>query len=247
MDFRQLRLTVLRKLEKEGLRVLPNGLMLEIYETGVVRDERDQSHPLTSAIHPQYARTLYDAVLTHNPKIVAEIGMAEGLSSLAILAALRDAGQGGRLISIDPHQHNCWHGIGVANVRRAGLSAHHQLVEKYDYVALPELLNGGVVLDFAYVDGTHTFDYTLLDFFYVDKLLRIGGIVGFNDCGYRAVRRVLGFVRTHRKYQELIMEQELGFSAAGMLAEARSFLGRVDRYFEKIENWEPAWNFYTRF
>jgi hypothetical protein len=30
--------------------------------------------------------------------------------------------------------------------------------------------NLGVQVDFAFMDGWHTFDYTLLDFFYTDKL-----------------------------------------------------------------------------
>jgi len=39
----------------------------------------------------------------------------------------------------------------------------------------------GVKIDFAFVDGWHTFDYTLIDFFYIDKILRSGGLVSFHS------------------------------------------------------------------
>jgi hypothetical protein len=55
----------------------------------------------------------------------------------------------------------------------------------------------------AYIDGDHTFDYTLLDFWYVYKMLEIGGVVGFNDCDYPAVDEVLRFLLLHRKFKQL--------------------------------------------
>ena len=36
-------------------------------------------------------------------------------------------------------------------------------------------------LDFIFIDGWHTFDYTLVDFFYSDLLLKIGGIIIIDD------------------------------------------------------------------
>jgi hypothetical protein len=77
------------------------------------------------------------------------------------------------------------------------------LLEEPDFKALPCLLERGTKLDFAYIDEWHTFDYTLLDFFYIDKMLRTGGVVAFNDCGWLAVDRVLRFVQSHRKYADM--------------------------------------------
>ena len=51
-------------------------------------------------------------------------------------------------------------------------------------------------LESAAVDGWHTFDYALLDFWYADKMLDVNGVVGFNDCGWRAVSKAIGFVLT---------------------------------------------------
>ena len=58
-------------------------------------------------------------------------------------------------------------------------------------------------MQLVYIDGWHTFDYALLDFFYADKLLDTGGLVGFNDCHYPSIERVLRFVVRHRHYREV--------------------------------------------
>jgi len=72
---------------------------------------------------------------------------------------------------------------------KASLSDRHELIEEYDYDALPRLRASGLRVDFAYLDGWHTFDHTLLAWWYVDKMLPAGGIVGFNDCDWQPWRR----------------------------------------------------------
>jgi predicted O-methyltransferase YrrM len=209
-------------------------------------------------------------VLRHRPSQVVEIGMAVGSSTLAILSALSQTG--GRLISIDPDESSQWHGVGLACVKRAGFAEQHELMEDFDYRALPELLRRGERIDFAYVDGWHTFDYTLLDFFYIDKMLSVGGVVGFNDCDLRAVHRVIRFVQRYRHYTEIDVGLKRHYSASQIgrtaakwleaptrvehawnLARSTAFTaclmleGRPsnDRYFRKDEHWEPSWKFYT--
>ena len=105
-------------------------------------------------------------------------------------------------------------------------------------------------LDFAYIDGMHTFDYVLLDFFFIDKMMSPGGVVAFNDCGWRAIHRALGFVRTHRRYFELDVCLPRDFRSGSRLGSTlRWGDGRSsnDRYFEKGENWEPSFDFYGAF
>jgi len=42
----------------------------------------------------------------------------------------------------------------------------------------------GERIDFAFIDGAHTFDHVLVDFFYIDRMLNVGGIVAFDDVGF---------------------------------------------------------------
>ena len=229
---------------------VPCPLLQEIYKTQKVHDEAGHSIELTNQIAADYAEALYRTVLARKPAVALEVGMAYGISSLAISRALRDAGGSGKLISLDPVQSSDYKRIGRLNVERAGSGEFHELVEAPDFLGLPMLLQRGQKIDFAYIDGWHTFDYALLDFFYVDKLLNPGGVVAFNDCGYRAVHKVLSFVRTHRHYREIDVGLKRNFTGRNMLfTTARRMTGRSteDRYFEKLENWEPAWNFYAPF
>jgi predicted O-methyltransferase YrrM len=190
------------------------------------------------------------------PALVIEVGMAFGVSSLAILTALRDGGQG-KLISIDPVQTSDWKGCGRVAVEQAGFGDRHELVEDYDYNALPRLLASGVRCDFAYIDGWHTFDYALLDWWYLDKMLSVDGIVGFNDCGWPAVDKVIRFVLSHRKYNEVDSGLPIEYVCLGRRRELlrRLTLGRKqqwysqaqDRYFRKAAEWEPRWDFFAPF
>src|SRR5207344_2539052 len=90
---------------------------------------------------------------------------------------------------------------------RLGFSDHYRVIEKYDHLALPDLVRSGERFDIAYIDGWHTFDYTLLDLFYVDKMLEIGGVVGVNDCGFAAVDAAVRVFLAHRDYVELPLNE----------------------------------------
>jgi predicted O-methyltransferase YrrM len=198
----------------------------------------NQPLALISNIPQSFADALYQTVLKSQPKTALEIGMAFGISSLAILTALRDIDQASKLITIDPHQSTHWCNCGRAAVASAGLSDRHQFIESFDYLALPHLLESSLKIDFAYIDGWHTFDYTLLDWWYIDKMLTVDGIVAFNDCGFPAVEKVIQFVLTHRSYTELDV---------GLPSVVKDGRRTEDRYFKKTAATEPAWNFFAPF
>lgn len=241
------------KAPEASVQVIPCPLLHKIFATGKVENSQGKEISLVGNIRPEYAVALYSTVKAHRPKAVIEIGMASGIATMAILAALHEIGDGGRLITIDPFQNAAdvpWSGIGVANVQRAGFAGSHTLIEKYDYLALPQLVAEGQRIQFAYIDGWHTFDYTLLDFFFADKMMDPEGVVGFNDCGWRAVNRALGFLKTHRKYTELdvgIPANYHGRNPAISLARRLMKFSQSDRYFRKREQYEPQANFYARF
>jgi Methyltransferase domain len=56
--------------------------------------------------------------------------------------------------------------------------------------ASPGLLEEGIKPDFAFVDGMHTFDYAFTDFFFLDKMLKPGGVIIFDDLGYPSIRKL---------------------------------------------------------
>jgi predicted O-methyltransferase YrrM len=212
------------------------SILKDMIDSRLSYSQSGEQIPIHSNIPPAYAEALYETVLRADPAVVVEVGMAFGVSSLAILSALRDGNRDGKLISIDPDQSSYWKGCGVAAIARGGFAERHKLIEDYDYNALPQLLAAGLKIDFAYIDGWHTFDYALVDWWYVDKMLTVGGMVGFNDCDWPAVDKVIKFVLSHRKYDEV--DGGLPVTSTG---------GCEDRYFKKTAHWEPNWNFFAPF
>ena len=156
--------------------------------------------PLRGNISAPLATALTAMVRQARPRLCVEIGMAYGISTLAILEGLEP---GARLISIDPFQDADFDGFGRKLVALTDRADQHEVWQEPDYLALPRLIDQGAAVDFVYIDGMHTFDYVLLDGFYADKLVPVGGVIGFNDCGFRSIHKYLKFFRSHRDYEEL--------------------------------------------
>lgn len=142
---------------------------------------------------------------------ILEIGMANGSSTVALLKTIDENG-GGNMVSVDPFQNRNEDGIasgakvggqGVRNVAASGLGHMHRLLEEYDYIAMPRLVAEQARFDMIFLDGYHSFDYTFLDFFYADLLLKEGGICAFHDTGWASVYKVTNFVMRNKAYEPL--------------------------------------------
>lgn len=182
-----------------------NALIETIYETRGVEDAAGNRRPCgDSPIHREVCRLLYDLIRHGGRRSTLEIGMAYGLSTLSICQSLRDNG-GGRHTAIDPNQSSVYDSIGVLNVERAGLSEHFRLIEDRSYLALPQLCRDGEHFDLVFIDGSHIFDFILIDFFYADRMLEVGGLVAFDDLWMPAVRKIISYVLSNRSYELIRM------------------------------------------
>lgn len=231
-----------------------NEVVRDFFATSTVVTETGERVAAHSQLPLALAEALYRTVLTERSEACLEVGLGFGASTLAILAALDQLGRG-RLTSIDPKQTTQFGGAGLVTIERAGFAPRHRLIEEPSHLALPQLLRENAHIDLAYIDGWHTFDYTLVDLFYIDKILRVGGVVGFNDCWFQSVHRVIGFLLTHRRYEEIevgLPKHYVGYRRRtrikarlrGIDLPLRNF---SDRYFRKLEDWEPNWDFYADF
>ncbi len=147
---------------------------------------------------------IYRMIELCRPAAAVEIGMAYGVSTLCIADALSRHAEGRvgrRLVSIDPAQVTGWHRGALHLLERAGFDSLLEFVEETSQLALPRLVREGRRFGFAFIDGWHTFDHTLVDFFFVDAMLEVGGIVVFDDVGYPAIHRVVEFVLANRDYE----------------------------------------------
>lgn len=211
----------------------PNAVLQKMYHTGKVEDAAGKSIKYGSGISPLEGYFLYDLVLRNEMNKVLEVGMAFGTSALYICQAMRDRkGRGSRLISIDPNQDTQWHSIGLLNIDRAGLSSLHRWIKSTSDLAMAELVARGEAetFDLIFIDGMHLFDYTIVDIFFADKLLRVGGVLVIDDIKHRGVGAAFAFMKSNYKH----------FQHKPIMVKSMAMFVKTGRD-------EREWNFHTTF
>lgn len=147
---------------------------------------------INSSIKSQEGNYIKDMIQKYSLKSCLEIGFAFGISAMYILSSDTDI----KLISIDPFQSTQWNNSGKKLLKELNLHQRHKCIEDKSYIALPSLLEKHK-FDFIFIDGWHTFDYTLLDFFYSFLLLNVGGIIIIDDALHKGVNKCVKYIETN--------------------------------------------------
>ena len=144
-----------------------------------------------SAIKKEEGRLITELIKKYNLKKCVEVGMAFGTSAFYILSC-----ENTTLISIDPFQTTQWKSMGLNLIKEMKLNDRHTLIEKKSYIGLPEIIQkyGENNFDFVFIDGWHVFDATLLDFYFSDKLIKIGGIILIDDALHKGVEKCVKYI-----------------------------------------------------
>ena len=158
-----------------------------------------KKYKIHSNIKLDEGMVLYNLIIQHNLKHTLEIGMATGISSLFIGSAIKQID--GNHIAIDPFQSTQWENLGMMNIRKAGLEKYISLIEQKSYIALPALLLKHK-FNLIFIDGWHTFDYTLVDFFYSDLMLHVGGYIIIDDILHKGVSKFTKYLLSNYKHYE---------------------------------------------
>ena len=166
-------------------------------ETGEVIRADGTRIALHANVSGEEAARLYNLVRVRKPNATIEIGLAQGISALAIAQALKDNASGALHHIVDPFQSSKYESVGLTSLDRAHLREHVRFYEAFPEEAVPTLPEA----DFAFIDASHLFDLTVLDFVLVDKRLKVGGLIGFHDLWLNSVRRVLRYILTNRAYR----------------------------------------------
>jgi predicted O-methyltransferase YrrM len=141
---------------------------------------------------PSRGETLHRFVRTQGFTACLELGFAHGVGSVYIASALEAAGAGA-LTSVDIPSALNRTPSATSLLARAGLSHRVQLVIDPDsYIwwlrrRLREQLRDGRVepaYDFVFIDGAHTWDTDALAFALVDRLIKPGGWILFDDLAW---------------------------------------------------------------
>jgi predicted O-methyltransferase YrrM len=143
--------------------------------------------PYTS---PQKGRVFYDFIMDTRPEQCLELGFAHGVSSCYIAAALHELGRG-HLTTVDLVGSKDWFNPTIETLlARTGLESYVTVVRETtsytwflkkkieqqtrDHACVP-------CYDFCFIDGCKNWTHDGAAFFMVDKLLRSGGWIMFDD------------------------------------------------------------------
>jgi predicted O-methyltransferase YrrM len=210
-----------------------NSVLEQIISTQQVTDGTSTlplRHPsvpsLPVAVDAEEGAFLTRIVQAVKPKTSLEIGMAYGVSALYICEALSQLPHQARHIVMDPFQSTQWRGIGRHNVAEAGYAHLLEFHEDRSEFVLPRLLAAGTTVEFAFIDGWHTFDQVLLEFYYVNRMLSVGGVIAFDDAERRGINRVIRHALSYSAYR--VFEPERGRS------EDVTIGGRVRRQLSRL-------------
>lgn len=153
------------------------------------RGEQINIHSNTSRGQCEFLQKI---IAENNFSSSIEIGLAYGISTIAILDEISK--NNGKHVVMDIFQENGWNNNGLDMIKQAGYQSITDFRPKYCYEVLPALMLEGRKFDFAYIDSTKQFDWMLIDFFYLDKILKVGGVIAFDDVNRPGIRKALRFI-----------------------------------------------------
>lgn len=135
-----------------------------------------------------------DLLISEGIQTVVEVGLAYGSSALAIGEALLAVGSPrSRHIVIDPFQQQAFANVGWDLLCAAGLDSIASLIVAPSSIVLAKLVTEGVVADAAFVDGSHRFHEVFVDFYFLRKIVRPGGLIILDDDWTPSVRTAVQY------------------------------------------------------
>jgi predicted O-methyltransferase YrrM len=243
----------------ENIQIEPVTIIEQMLTEGKAYDIYGKERKVTGPISRSQADFMMEIIQARKLSKCAETGVAYGVSTVAIchaLSALQKEGLKCKHWGVDPCQYSDFNGAAIAALRRCGLNHLFELLEGPSHIMLPKLLERGLKLDLVFVDGWHTFDYTLIDVFFADKLLRPGGILVMHDMQMPSKQKVWGYLKSHRKYRRLpgpasplLQRVTSCFKATFLFGPWRGYLNLCQSLLvaEKLEDLEPRHDFFRNF
>ncbi len=155
-------------------------------------------HPGAIFLHD--AHLLYYLTRSLRPEMVVETGFGYGLSAALLLSAMRVNGRG-TLVSMDPILQSP-SPAGVRLLAKLGLEGHRPVAE-------PSALGLAAMaakyreprLKLSFVDGSHHFDAKMIDFYLLDRMTEVHGIIALHDPDGSAVETLISFIEANRPYR----------------------------------------------
>jgi predicted O-methyltransferase YrrM len=148
------------------------------------------------------ADVLRDLMVNEGARVVIEVGLAYGVSALAIAEALAmNAGADATHVIIDAFQDH-FRESGWNALARAGWDSICTLLRERSQFALPRLASEGFVAEAAFVDGSHIFHNVFVDLVLLRNLVRPGGLIILDDCDLPSVATAVRYFELNTGWVE---------------------------------------------
>lgn len=221
-----------------------NDYLAEVYTKEYIVDLKGVNQKFKDVANPLQGRHLYNLVKENKYTFTLEIGLAMGASAVWIAQAHEDNGLKGLHVAIDPNQTEQYNNIGRLLVQRSGLDSYLSILEMPSYRGLPKLLDEVVTglrkrFQLIYIDGWHTFDYTLIDFFYADLLLDVHGVIVLDDIKHKPVSKFLNYITANYKNYQIVSKTPVYDEHDPKVSSQATFV--------KLGEDERAWNYHVDF
>ena len=195
-----------------------NPLLASIIYSRKTCTNSANDRPLIAEVSREELFFLYDFIKSR-PEVrhVLEIGCAMGISSVAILSALKTGNGSFSLLSCDPYQDSdVYSNIGRRHVALAGFT-QFECPNIGSETLLPQLVAEHRRYDMVFQDGLHTLDHSLLEFHYIDRLTRVGGFVVYDDVDMNHMNRFIRYISLYPHWELIACAGRPAWSAGRRL------------------------------
>ncbi len=168
-------------------KLLNKSQMIEITDFGSKKDKKKYEHRFESvasivrksAVNERYGRILFRLVEYFRPQTIIELGSSVGISTLYLAMAQ----PGARIFTVEGCTTKSEQAS--ANFELMKVSNIEQHIGRFDIV-LPDLITEAGKLDFAFIDGNHTYEATLSNFEMLLKIAHNDTVFLFDDIHWSA-------------------------------------------------------------
>ena len=192
----------------------------EIFKTNSIeinaKGDRIYLHSNTSKEQGLFLQEMFDIV---KPQKSLEVGFAYGISTLFILEKHREINAASTVhIAMDPDEY--WGTAAMHNIKKEGLEDYLDIRRDFSDNVLTQLFHEKYRFQFAYIDTTKQFDVVMQDFYFINKMLDINGIIVLDDCGggWPGIQRVARFINTLPNYKVAGTHNKIGSTVKKRIA-----------------------------
>ena len=162
-----------------------------------------------TSLDPESGELVYSIVRLLKPKIAVEIGTFKGYAAICVGQALEDNNKG-KLYTIDPVEMEI---VKIA-IRKSGLKNRIEYVVDYSENVISKL--NLKEIDFAMIDGDHSYESVKKDFELIKDLISKGGTVVFHDTiWFEGPKKVVEEIKKTGEYEVITFPTRVGTDKNG--------------------------------